>query len=156
MVSFFLPFAGSGLTRHQKVNFSTFDGKLESHFITKWSQNIPYGPCPWRRSPMCFCVFLLCGVCVLVPGTTAYSAIQTYPKTFGNCSKYLETICDDRLLRFCKIHIDYSHLIAIFAMETRAKTNKSVGSYTFRSYIYIFINMIVGLVFKYRGIIPDV
>ena len=30
--------AGSGLTRHQKVNFSTFDGKLEGDFITEWFQ----------------------------------------------------------------------------------------------------------------------
>ena len=30
--------AGFGLTKPQKVNFSTFDGKLEGNFITEWSQ----------------------------------------------------------------------------------------------------------------------
>ena len=38
--------AGSGLTRYQKVYFSTFDGKLEGDFITEWSQNLPQGPRP--------------------------------------------------------------------------------------------------------------
>ena len=38
-----------------------------------------------RRSPMCFCVFLLCGVCVVVPWTTAYSAIHTYLKPTRVC-----------------------------------------------------------------------
>ena len=31
-------FIGSGLTWHPKVHFSTFDGKLETHFITKHLQ----------------------------------------------------------------------------------------------------------------------
>ena len=43
---FSLSFTGFGLTRHQKVNFSTFDSKLEGNFITKWSQNLPFGPRP--------------------------------------------------------------------------------------------------------------
>ena len=37
-------FTGSGLTWHQEVHFSTFDSKLESQFITEWSQNLPFGP----------------------------------------------------------------------------------------------------------------
>ena len=37
-------FTGSGLTWHQKVNFSTFDGKLELQCIRNGLQNLPYCP----------------------------------------------------------------------------------------------------------------
>ena len=49
-------FTGSGLTWHQKVHFSTFDGKLEGDFITEWSQNLPYGPRP-REQKLLFPIF---------------------------------------------------------------------------------------------------
>ena len=49
-------FTGFGLTRLQKVNFSTFDGKLEGDFITEWSQNLPFGPRP-REQELLFSIF---------------------------------------------------------------------------------------------------
>ena len=36
--------AGFGLTWHRKVNFSTFDGKLELHCTRNGPQNLPYCP----------------------------------------------------------------------------------------------------------------
>ena len=36
--------AGSGLTWHQKVHFSTFDGKLESQCTRNCLQNLPFCP----------------------------------------------------------------------------------------------------------------
>ena len=38
-------FTESGLTEHKKVNFSTFYGKLESHFTTEWFQIRLFRPC---------------------------------------------------------------------------------------------------------------
>ena len=52
---FFRIFTGFGLTWHQEVNFSTFDGK---HFITEWSQNLPYGPNPRGHKTSIFYIYI--------------------------------------------------------------------------------------------------